>query len=218
MAIDPVRQVAFANPNYMAFVDRLMPSKTVAPRNQPFPGMLQAAKAVGPASGSDRGGSAVRGYNPNAGAPFAMALNPFLSRLGLPCQSPPWGYVAGLDLVTGKRVWEHRNGTIRDESPVPLPLPMGVPSLGGPLITGGGVSFLGSSLDYYVRAYDTTTGRELWKGRLPAGGQASPMTYRSDRTGRQFVVIAAGGHGTLGTRAGDAIVAYALPPSAGPGR
>ena len=142
---------------------------------------------------------------------YAVALNPFLSPLRLPCQSPPWGYVAGLDLVTGKRVWEHRNATIRDEAPLPVPIAMGVPSLGGPLITAGGVSFLGSALDYYLRAYDTTTGQELWKGRLPAGGQASPMTYRSDRTGRQFVVIAAGGHGTLGTRQADAIVAYALP-------
>jgi quinoprotein glucose dehydrogenase len=211
MAIDPVRQVAFANPNYMAFVDRLIPSKTVAARGQAFPGMIDAAKAIGPAGGSDRGGSAVRGYNPNAGAPFAVSLNPFLSQFGLPCQSPPWGYVAGLDLVTGKRVWEHRNGTIRDEAPLPVPLPMGVPSLGGPLITAGGVSFLGSALDYYLRAYDTTTGRELWKARLPAGGQASPMTYRSDRTGRQFVVIAAGGHGTLGTKQADTIVAYVLP-------
>jgi quinoprotein glucose dehydrogenase len=219
MAIDPVRQVAFANPNYMAFVDRLIPSKTVAPRNQPFPGMAEAAKATGPASGSDRAGAKVKGYNPVAGAPFAVALNPFLSRLGLPCQAPPWGYVAGLDLVSGKPVWQHRNGTIRDEAPLPIPIPMGVPSLGGPLITGGGVAFLGSSLDYFLRAYDTTSGRELWKGRLPAGGQASPMTYRSERTNRQYVVIAAGGHGSLGTKTGDSIVAYALPAaSAGPRR
>jgi quinoprotein glucose dehydrogenase len=210
MAIDPTRLVAFAHPNYMGFVDKLVPSRLVAPRGGPFSGMLEAAKATGPSGGSDRGGSDLRGYNPNAGAPFAVALNPFLSPLRLPCQSPPWGYVAGLDLVTGKRVWQVRNGTIRDEAPLPVPFRMGVPSLGGPLVTASGVAFLGSALDYYLRAYDVQNGRVLWRGRLPAGGQASPMTYRSDRTGRQYVVIAAGGHGSLGTKAGDSIVAYRL--------
>ncbi len=139
-----------------------------------------------------------------------MALNPFLSPLGLPCQAPPWGYVAGVDLVSGKLVWRARNGTIRDEAPLPVPLKMGVPSLGGPMVTGSGLAFLGSALDYYLRAYDTATGRVVWQARLPAGGQASPMSYRSDRTGRQYVVIAAGGHGSLGTKAGDSIMAYAL--------
>jgi quinoprotein glucose dehydrogenase len=70
---------------------------------------------------------------------------------------------------------------------------------------------MGSALDYYLRAYDVSTGKVLWRGRLPAGGQATPMTYWSSSSGRQFVVIAAGGHSSLGTRQGDAIVAYALP-------
>ncbi len=87
---------------------------------------------------------------------------------------------------------------------------MGVPSLGGPMLTAGGVAFLSGTLDYYLRAYDVTTGRELWKARLPAGGQATPMTYES-RSGRQMVVVVAGGHGSLGTRAGDSVIAYALP-------
>jgi quinoprotein glucose dehydrogenase len=203
MAIDPVRMVAFAHPNYMAFVDRLIPQKPApAPERQ---------GETGPASGSDMKGSDVKGFNPNYGAPFAVALNPFLSLIGLPCQAPPWGYVAGLDLVSGKVIWQHRNGTTRDQSPVPLPFKMGVPSLGGPMVTAGGIAFMGSALDYYLRAYDTATGNVLWKARLPAGGQATPMSYWSAASGRQFVVIAAGGHGTLGTKAGDAIVAYALP-------
>lgn len=74
-----------------------------------------------------------------------------------------------------------------------------------------GVAFLSSTLDYYVRAYDVVDGRQLWQDRLPAGAQATPMTYRSDRTRRQYVVVVAGGHGPLGTKAGDSIVAYALP-------
>jgi quinoprotein glucose dehydrogenase len=202
MAIDPVRQVAFANPSYMAFVDRLIPRDA--------PG---TTAAKGPHSGADRGGSEVEGYNPNRGAPFAAALNPFLSKLGLPCQAPPWGYVAGVDLVTGNVMYMHRNGTIRDEAPLPLDFKLGVPSLGGPIVTAGGVAFLGSALDYYLRAYDLASGRELWRARLPAGGQTTPMTYRSPKSGRQFVLTVAGGHGSLGTELGDYVVAYALPRS-----
>ena len=113
--------------------------------------------------------------------------------------------------MTGKVVWKHKNGTVRDESPIPLPFKMGVPSLGGPVVTAGGVAFLTSTLDYYIRGYDVTTGDVLWKARLPAGGQASPMTYRSGESGRQFVLAVAGGHGSLRTKQGDYIIAYALP-------
>ncbi|TVV77337.1 membrane-bound PQQ-dependent dehydrogenase, glucose/quinate/shikimate family [Sphingomonas solaris] len=212
MAIDPVRQIAFAHPNYMAFVDRLIPREPTSARYDPSVGPQESPNTdQGPAGGSDFKGSDTKGYNPNYGAPFAVALNPFLSPLGLPCQSPPWGYVAGLDLTTGKVVWQHRNGTSRDQTPIPLPFKLGVPSLGGPIVTAGGVAFMGSALDYYLRAYDVTTGDVLWRGRLPAGGQATPMSYWSNASGRQFVVIAAGGHGSLGTKQGDSIVAFALP-------
>ena len=210
IAVDPVRMIAFAHPNYMGFVDRLIPRDHPTRRFDPI-AALKAIKDLGPAGGSDFRGSNSKGYNPNAGAPFAVALDPFLSPLGLPCQAPPWGYVAGLDLISGKMVWEHRNGTTRDEMPLPIPLKMGVPSLGGPMLTAGGVAFMGSALDYYLRAYDVTTGKVLWKARLPGGGQATPMSYWSNASGRQFVVIAAGGHGTLGTRQTDAIMAFALP-------
>jgi quinoprotein glucose dehydrogenase len=104
----------------------------------------------------------------------------------------------------------HRNGTVRDLSPIPLPFEMGVPNLGGPIITKGGVAFLSCTLDYYVRAYDVATGEQLWQARLPAGGQATPMSYQGE-DGRQYVLVVAGGHGSLGTRPGDAVIAYALP-------
>jgi quinoprotein glucose dehydrogenase len=203
IAVDPVRQIAFANPNYVAFVSRLIPMKKaiaegLEPTNQPPP----AGFAAKPAD--------EHGFNANAGAPFAIDLVPFLSPVGFPCQAPPWGYVAGIDLRTGKTVWMHKNGTVRDESPIPLPLKMGVPSLGGPIVTAGGVAFLTSALDYYIRAYDVTDGKVLWRGRLPAGGQSTPMTYRSP-SGRQMVVTMAGGHGSLGTKMGDYLIAYALP-------
>jgi quinoprotein glucose dehydrogenase len=91
---------------------------------------------------------------------------------------------------------------------LPIPFPMGAASLGGPLITAGGVVFYSGTLDNYLRAYDVTTGRKLWESRLPAGGQATPTTYRIG--GRQMVVVAAGGHGSFGTTLGDSIMAYEL--------
>ncbi len=195
IAVDPVRQVAFATPTYLAFTSQLVP--------RPDDTSL-IVQADGPPEG------ALPALNENLGAPFAAKMAPFTSPLGIPCQVPPWGFVAGVDLVRGEVVWRHRNGTVRDVAPVPLPFKMGVPNLGGPLITAGGVAFLSGTLDYYMRAYDLTTGEQLWQSRLPAGGQATPMSY-TGRDGRQYVVVAAGGHGSLGTRAGDSVVAYALP-------
>ena len=95
-------------------------------------------------------------------------------------------------------------------TPLPLPFKVGVPGIGGPIITKGGVVFLGAAVDNYLRAYDLETGRELWRGRLPAGGQATPMTYLDDQ-GRQIVLIVAGGHGSVGTKPGDYVIAYTLP-------
>ena len=148
------------------------------------------------------------GVQPMYGTPCGVELSPFFSHLGLPCLRPPWGLMAGIDLKTQKVVWQHRNGTIRDSAPLPLPIPMGVPSLGGPIVTAGGVAFATGTLDYYIRAYDVNDGREIWKSRLPVGAQSTPMTYAVH--GRQYVVTAAGGHGSLGTKLGDYVIAYAL--------
>src|SRR5450432_3792486 len=105
-------------------------------------------------------------FNENFGAPFAVEMKAFLSPIGLPCQAPPWGYVAGADLTTGKIFYRHVNGTVRDLSPIPLPFKIGVPGIGGPMITKGGVAFLSGTLDYFARAYDVTSGKELWESRL----------------------------------------------------
>jgi quinoprotein glucose dehydrogenase len=192
IAVDPARRVAFANPDYFAFVSKLTPRP------------VNRRPVIGGSSREDAG-------NPMFGTPYSVDLHPFRSPLGLPCQAPPWGAVAGVDLAGARIAWSHPNGTVRDVAPVPLPLRMGVPSLGGPIVTAGGLAFLSGTLDQYLRAYDLTTGRELWRGRLPAGAQATPMTYRARASGRQFVVVAAGGHGTLGTKRGDYVIAYALP-------
>lgn len=190
VAVDPVRQVMFGMPTYLAFISKLVPRAEVPP--------------PGDTKGSEQG------LNRNDGAPYAVILKPFLSPLGIPCQAPPWGYVAGADLRTGKIVYKHRNGTVYDMTPLPLPFKVGVPGIGGPMITAGGVAFLGAAVDDYLRAYDLTTGRQLWQTRLPAGGQSTPMTY-TVADGRQFVVIVAGGHGSVGTKPGDYVMAYTLP-------
>ena len=100
-------------------------------------------------------------------------------------------------------------GTSRDIAPLPIALRLGTPNLGGPVVTSGGLVFIGAAMDDYLRAFDLETGEELWSGRLPAGGQATPMVYRVGE--RPYVVIAAGGHARAGTRLGDALVAFSLP-------
>ncbi|WP_418315543.1 membrane-bound PQQ-dependent dehydrogenase, glucose/quinate/shikimate family [Piscinibacter sakaiensis] len=194
IAVDPLRQIAFTTPNRLAFISRLVPrddASSLVVNEEPPKGALPA-------------------LNENFGAPFAVELKPFTSPLGIPCQAPPWGLVAGADLTSGRTVWQHPNGTVRDLAPLPLPFRMGVPNLGGPILTAGGVAFLSGTLDYYVRAYDVTSGNEVWKARLPAGGQATPMTYLG-ADGRQYLLVVAGGHGSIGTKAGDSVLAYALP-------
>ena len=152
---------------------------------------------------------------PQLGTPYAIRSPPFLSPLFAPCQAPPWGRISAVDLASGKLVWSHPLGTARDSGPLGLPslLPfnIGTPNLGGSVTTRGGVIFIAATQDKYLRAIDTATGKVLWRGRLPQAGQATPMTYLSAASGRQFVVTASGGHAFLGTRPGDAIYAFALP-------
>lgn len=150
-------------------------------------------------------------FGPQRGAPYGMRREALLSPLGIPCNPPPWGTLAAVDATTGAVRWEVALGTIRDLAPVPLPIRWGTPNMGGPITTASGLVFIGAAMDNYLRAFDVDTGRELWRGRLPAGGQATPMTYRLRADGQQFVVIAAGGHNRMGTRLGDSVAAFALP-------
>lgn len=148
-------------------------------------------------------------FAPMEGAPYGMSRELITSPLGLPCSPPPWGVIAGVDLGSGDIIWRRPFGTTRDLAPGGIALQLGTPSFGGPITTAGGVTFIAAAMDNYLRAFDTETGEEVWKGRLPAGGQATPMTYTWE--GRQYVVIAAGGHGRAGTTLGDHLVAFALP-------
>lgn len=160
----------------------------------------------------------IRGHenaaNPMANTPYAAVLGPFVSPLGVPCTPPAYGTLTAVDLATGRVIWTKPLGTAADTGPLNvhshLPITMGVPFSGGGITTRGGLVFIAASVEQAIRAYDVTTGAELWKARLPAGGQATPMTYRSP-SGRQFLVIAAGGKTSIKTTPGTTLVAYALP-------
>ena len=152
------------------------------------------------------------GYLPQFGTNYGVSLLPMLSPLGIPCEAPPWGKLSAVDLRSGKVVWSRTLGTTADTAPLGIAVP-GAFNLGGSVNTAGGVTFIGATLDNALRAFETSTGQELWKASLPAGGQATPITYVSSKTGRQYVVIAAGGHAYMGTTPGDAVVAFVLPSS-----
>ena len=151
-------------------------------------------------------------YFPARGTPYVVRIGLFMGPLGIPCLQPPWGQLAAVDLKTGKRLWRRPIGTSRDSGPLGIPagppLLIGTPNMGGMLVTRAGIVFHAATLDRYLRAYDIRTGKELWKHRLPAGGQSTPMTYMAG--GKQYVVMTAGGHGLMGTKLGDATIAFRL--------
>jgi quinoprotein glucose dehydrogenase len=189
VAIDP-HGVVFANTTRAAHVVRLIPRADFA-----------ATKAANPG----------KEVSPQTGAPFAMIRETLLSPIGTPCNPPPWGTIAALDLNQRKILWEVPLGTTEDIFPLGVALATGTPNFGGPVATAGGLIFIGAAMDRYLRAVDAASGAELWRGRLPASAMATPMTYVWH--GRQYIVIAAGGHGEVGTETSDAVVAFALPVS-----
>ena len=190
LAFDPGRQLVFVNTSSALHLVTLIPADKVKATQQAELGKEVSAQE---------------------GAPFGMKREALLSPLGLPCNPPPWGQLHAVDMRTGKVVWEVPLGTTRDRAPGSqfFLRNSGMPNFGGPMATASGLVFIGAAMDDYLRAFDGATGRELWKGRLPAGGQATPMTYVWK--GRQYVVIAAGGHGKSDTKRGDQVVAFALP-------
>jgi quinoprotein glucose dehydrogenase len=154
-------------------------------------------------------------FGRQAGTPYGMRREPLLSPWGLPCTAPPWGTLVNVDLRRRSIVWQVPLGSTEGLTPWWVPTrTFGMPNMGGPIATAGDLVFVAAATDSYLRAFDIETGRELWKYKLPAGGQATPMTYRAGSAQRQYVVISAGGHGALGTPRGDYVMAFALPPLA----
>jgi quinoprotein glucose dehydrogenase len=149
-------------------------------------------------------------YAPQTGAPYGMFRAPLLSPSGLPCTAPPWGLLTAVDMNDGKIKWQVPLGSMSEFPSGHRDVPPGSLSLGGPIVTAGGLVFIGGTLDPYIRAFDVQSGLEIWKARLPASGHAAPMTYEVN--GKQYVVIAAGGHSKITEEPqSDALVAFALP-------
>jgi quinoprotein glucose dehydrogenase len=140
--------------------------------------------------------------------PFGMSRGDLVASSGSPCIAPPWGKLVALDLQKGAIKWDVPIGSVPGFATQLGTESYGSNVLGGPFATASGLVFAAGTEDNFLRAFNAETGKELWKGALPAGGQATPMTYGLDR---QYVVVAAGGHGGFGTTLGDSIVAFALP-------
>ena len=148
-------------------------------------------------------------YQEQAGTPYGVALEMFLSPLGIPCTPPPWGVLEAFDLKDRTRLWSRPLGGTRDQSSLGIDVTLGTPNFGGSLVTRGGLTFIGAAAENRVRAFDSQTGALKWQADVPAGPQATPMTYVEN--GRQYVVFAVGGSAMLGTRQGDYLIAFALP-------
>lgn len=185
-AIDPKRGTLVVNTDRLPFLVKLIP------RDQ-LPGERLKAQE-----------NRLRGeFGAQAGTPYAMYREPLLSpKFHLPCNPPPWGTVTAVDLKARKIAWEAPLGSMGKG------LPAGSINLGGPMITAGGLVFSASGMDPYLHAFDIETGKEIWKAELPAAAQATPMTYSVG--GKQYIVICAGGHGKLGSKQGDSVVAFSL--------
>ncbi|MGX5217443.1 glucose/quinate/shikimate family membrane-bound PQQ-dependent dehydrogenase [Pseudomonas segetis] len=177
---------------------------------------IQMVKADPQSTAVNTGGESVNtgmGVVPMKGTPYAVNKNRFMSALGVPCQKPPFGTLTAIDMKTRKIVWQAPVGTVEDTGPLGirmrLPIPVGLPTLGGTLSTQGGLVFIAGTQDYYLRAFDSSTGKEVWKARLPVGSQGGPISYKSPKTGKQYVVISAGGARQSPDR-GDYVIAYSL--------
>jgi quinoprotein glucose dehydrogenase len=190
VAIDPGRALLFVNQSRMPMVVQLIPREAFA--------RLDPSSVVYPEE-----------LYPAAGTPYGVKRFGLLSSFGAPCVAPPWGTLTAVDLRSGEVRWTATLGTTRDQAPFPMWLPLGSPNLGGPIATGGGLVFIGATTDKFLRAFDAETGEEVWRARLPFTANATPATYRLSPAGRQYVVVAAGGHGW--SEPGDAVIAFALP-------
>ena len=131
---------------------------------------------------------------------------------GVLCTRPPYGGIRAIDLATGKTLWDRPFGSARRNGPFGMPtfipLEIGTPNNGGPVVTAGGLIFIAAATDDLIKAIDIKTGEILWSDVLPAGGQATPIVYEQD--GKEYLLIMAGGHHFMMTPPGDALIAYAL--------
>jgi quinoprotein glucose dehydrogenase len=150
-------------------------------------------------------------YTQQRGAPYGIYRTFLFAKAHhLPCAPPPWGTLTAVDMLAGTIRWQVPLGSLASGNPA---VPLGAPSLGGPIVTAGGLVFIaGTMIDRSLRAIDVETGKEIWNAQLPTSGGATPMTYQTQKTGKQFLVIAAGGHrGVTEEPQNDSIIAFTLP-------
>lgn len=197
VSVDPVRNRMIVNMQMAPFTVKLLPREAF--------------------NAASHSASDLVGVQPQEDTPYAAVRGAYLSSWGYPCIPHPWGKLAAIDLNTGATIWEKPFGTLNTLTPKFLPkfiggmFEWGTPNLGGSLQTASGLVFVGATMDKYFRAIDGDTGQELWHYELPFAAQSTPVTYRVKAGGKQYLVVAAGGHGALGLAPGDALVAFALP-------
>ena len=182
VALDPGRGLLVLNTSHYATLVQLIPRDDVA----------QVQKESGDYE-----------FAVQWGTPYAMRRKTLRLPGGQPCNPPPWGTLAAIDLATGEVRWEVPLGALNGQR-------IGLPSMGGPIVTAGGLVFIGATRDNQFRTFDVETGEELWSTTLPRSAIATPMTYQLPG-GKQYLVIAAGGHGMMGLPTGDYVIAFALP-------
>jgi len=193
-AFDPQRNLLITPVSQIPYYVKLLPREDVDP--------VQASK---PGAGAPMQGPGYIG-----GTPYAVEQGPLFSPSFSPCTAPPWNMLVAVDMAVGEIKWKVPFGVLDKLMPVPIPLNFGTPSAGGPIVTAGGLIFIGATSDSRIRAYDIDTGEELWQVKAPTSAQATPMTYTAN--GRQFVVFAAGGHSWYYAQGiDDYLLAYALP-------
>jgi quinoprotein glucose dehydrogenase len=190
VAIDPERALLFVNQSRLPMAQQLIPRTEMD--------QLDPDTVVYPEE-----------LYPMTGTPYGVKRRALMSNFGAPCSAPPWGTLTAVDLRSGEVRWEVTLGSTRDQAPFPLWMTLGSPNLGGPIVTASGLLFIGATTDKFLRAFDVETGRELWRHRLPYTANSTPATYRLRPDGRQYVVVAAGGHGW--SESGDTLIAFALP-------
>ena len=199
LSVDPNSQTIYANDMRLGLWSKMLP---------------QAPQTAGQAGSGGEAVNAGMGAVPMKGTPYAVDKNRFLSALGIPCQSPPFGTLTAIDMKTRAIKWQVPVGTVQDPGPMGirmgLPIPVGMPTLGGALTTQGGLVFIAGTQDFYLRAFNSGNGKEVWKARRPVGSQGGPISYRSPVSGKQYVVVTAGGARQSPDR-GDYVIAYRLP-------
>ncbi|MFN0086415.1 MAG: pyrroloquinoline quinone-dependent dehydrogenase [Blastocatellia bacterium] len=194
MSFDPARNLLFVNTNILPFEVKLIPR-----------GEYDRMRETGAAN-------RLKGeFGRQTGTPYAMYREPLMSPTGAPCIAPPWGKLTAVDLATGDIRWDVPLGRIPQMALFgEKSAEWGSINLGGSMATAGGLVFVAAAMDEKLRAFDSESGKVIWEGPLPASAQAAPMTYSAG--GKQYIVVSAGGHGKLGTKRGDHVVAFALPP------